>query len=428
MRIRLDYGRSGLWCDLPDERVAAVLDLAPSPPLEDPAAAIRAALARPIGTLPLQQLARDRGNAVIVVCDFTRPVPNALLLPPILEALERGGLPRERVTVLVATGTHRPTTDAERREMLGEHLAATLHIVDHKSGCLEEHVDLGTSPHGLQVLLDRTYVKADLRITVGLIEPHFMAGFSGGRKLIMPGVAALSTVQEWHSPRFLEHPRARAGVIEGNPVHEASLAAARMCPPDLVLDVTLDGERRLTGVFAGELEAAWLQGTAHARRQALAILEQPVDIAVTTCAGYPLDATFYQAVKGMVGALPVVRPGGVIIIAAECSEGVGGAHFRDTLLAWRNLDEFVVAAQRDDWLYIPDQWEVEELAKAVREHSIFCICSGIPSDLLAQLHVRPAGSVEEALGEATRMLGPRSRIAVIPRGPYVLPELRGRMP
>jgi nickel-dependent lactate racemase len=424
MKVTLDYGRTGLECDLPDANVAAVLRLNHRPPIDDLPNAIQSALCNPIGTAPLRELAAGKKRACIVVCDFTRPVPNPVLLPPILAELEAAGLPREAVTILIATGTHRPCTRAEIDEMLGEDVAHSCRVVNHVCTDADSLVDLGVSPNGVPVKLNREYVDADLRITVGLIEPHFMAGFSGGRKLVMPGIAALETVQAWHSPRFLEHPNASAGVVPQNPVHEETLAIVIATPPDMICDVTLDEEKRITGIFAGDLEEAWLAGVEAASQIAQAELAEPVDIAITTCAGYPLDATFYQAVKGMVGAMPALKPGGSIIIASECSEGVGNAHFKDALIETDDLSVYLQQIQQPDWKFVPDQWEVEELAKVTLQHKVYCIASGIPHEILSQCFVTPAATVEEAVEMALAHHGADATIAVIPRGPYVLPVIR----
>ena len=423
MRVRLEYGKNGLEAELPDDNLVGVLKLTPAPPLADPVAAARAALARPIGASPLSELARGRRNACVVVCDVTRPVPNPLLLPPLLDALAEGGLKREDVSILIATGTHRPNEGAELDAMLGPEIVRTCRIVNHVCTDRAAHRFFGVTPNGVPVHLDRTYCDADLKVTVGLIEPHFMAGYSGGRKMVMPGIAALETVQAWHSPRFLEHPRATNGVLDGNPVHAENLAIAKLVPPDLIVDVTLDEANRITGVFAGDLERAWQTGVAFVEKHVRVPVAEPVDVVVTTGAGAPLDATFYQAVKGMVGALPIVKPGGSIVIAAACSEGVGGPDFTRTLLETEDLPGLVEAMQRPGWAPIPDQWQVEELAKAVRRNDVLCVCDGIAPDTLARLFVTPAATVEDGLARALAHHGPASTLAAIPKGPYVIPYL-----
>lgn len=421
MRVRLEYGREGLEVELPEENLVSVLKLTPAPPIRNSHTAVLEALSNPIAQRPLSELASGRRNACIVVCDITRPVPNPTLLPPILDVLHDSGIPQEQITILIATGTHRPNEGAELDAILGADIASTYRIVNHVCTDAASQSYLGVSPNGVPIHLDRTYCEADLKITVGLIEPHFMAGYSGGRKLIMPGLAALETVQAWHSPRFLEHPNASNGIVQNNPVHDEALAIARHVPPDMIVDVTLDEENRITGVFAGDLEQAWLAGVAFAQEHVKAALHEPVDIVVTTCAGYPLDATFYQAVKGMVGALPAVKPGGSIVIAAECSEGIGSEAFRNQLLSTDDLPAYMEAMQQPDWAFVPDQWEVEELAKAVRENHVYCVCSGIDAETLGQCFVTPAASVEAAVATALAKHGPGATLAAIPKGPYVIP-------
>jgi nickel-dependent lactate racemase len=423
MRVRLDYGKDGLVANLPDRNVI-VLGLSPAPPLTDPNTAVCEALDQPIGTPRLAELARGRKDACIAVCDITRPVPNAVVLPPVLEALAAGGIPPARVTILIATGTHRPNEGDELGAILGrEVLDVGCRVVNHVCTDGATNRYLGTSPRGVPVALDTHYLDADLKITCGLIEPHFMAGYSGGRKMVMPGIAALETVQAWHSPRFLEHPNATNCVVAGNPVHEENTFIAKLAPPDLIVDVTLDTERRMTGVFAGEMEAAWSAGVAFVEAQVKAPVPEPVDIVVTTSGGWPLDLTYYQTVKGMVGAVPIVKPGGHIIIASRCAEGIGGPHFRQTLLETTNLHELVERMAAPYWQPVPDQWQVEELAKATRDHTVLCVTEGIPADMLRRLHVIPAPTVEEAVRAAIVVHGTDARIAVIPKGPYVIPVL-----
>jgi nickel-dependent lactate racemase len=424
MNLTLDYGRTGLSVTLPDRHVRHVLGLSPAPPLDDPAAEIARALDVPTGTEPLGALARGRSDACIVICDITRPVPNALIVAPMLARLADAGLPPTRVTILVATGTHRPSTDAEKREMLGDAiLESGVRVVDHVCTDPATNRFLGVSPNGVPVALSTYWLDADLKITVGLIEPHFMAGYSGGRKLVMPGIAALESVQRWHSPQFLEHPNARNGVLDGNPVHEENTAIAAMAPADFLCDVTIDEKRRVTGVFAGHWQTAWRVGVDFVARQVLAPIPEAVDIAVTSAGGYPLDQTFYQVVKGIVGAFPIVRPGGSVIIAAGMNEGIGGPHFRDALAFHADLQETVRQMSRPDWAFIPEQWQAEELAKATREHTVIVVSDAVSAGDLRASHVVPAASVEAAVDAEIARLGPDATIAVIPKGPYVIPAI-----
>ena len=420
MRVTMSYGRSGLDVEIPDSNLDAVLSLSSLPPIEDPAAAVARAISNPIGTAPLVELARGKERVCIVICDITRPVPNRIVLPPILAALAEAGIGRGRITIVVATGTHRPNEGEELAALVGEEIAGRYFIENHDCRDYDSHYWVGASPAGIPVWLDSTYCNADLRITVGLIEPHFMAGYSGGRKLVMPGLAAFATVQHWHCPRFLESPLATMGSVEGNPVHEEALAIARIVPPAMIVDVTLDESNRITGVFAGELEQAWRAGVEVAASAARVPIERQADIVVTTCAGHPLDATFYQAVKGMVGALPAVKAGGTVIVASECAEGLGSPQFADALLAVDDLESFMETIS-EPGVFVPEEWEIEELVKAVRHARIVCVTSGIAPETLDRCFVSAAESVEAAVSDGLVRHGADARILVIPRGPYVIP-------
>ncbi len=422
MRVHLEYGRTGLDVELPDANVVGQLQYRPAEPLSDPDAAVCASLAEPIGTRPLAELARGRRDACVVISDVTRPVHNSVLLPPILETLEASGIPRDKILILVATGMHRPNVGDELLEMVGRFVFDNYRIENHHGPMRDEHTYLGESPRGLPVWIDTRYVNADLKITTGLIEPHFMAGFSGGRKLICPGLAGLDTVQQWHGPDFLEHPNAQNGCLEGNPVHEENTAIGRMAGCDFIVNVVIDAKRRILRVVAGDMIQAHLEGVAFARGPVTASLPEPVDIVVTTSAGYPLDATFYQCVKGMVTALPVVKPGGTIILAARMSEGIGGPEFCRIFDENPTLEGFMERILSKSY-FVMDQWQLEELAKAKRHARIKVVTEGLPPETLQKLYVESAPSVESAVAEALAQYGPQATIAVIPKGPYVLAEL-----
>ncbi|HID24474.1 MAG TPA: nickel-dependent lactate racemase, partial [Planctomycetaceae bacterium] len=263
-----------------------------------------------------------------------------------------------------------------------------------------------------------------LKITLGLIEPHLMAGYSGGRKLICPGLAALETVRVWHSPRFLEHPRADCGVLEGNPVHEENTAIARMAGCDFIVNVVIDAERRITSIVAGDMEAAFQEGVAFAEKVARVDIATPCEIVVTSSAGYPLDTTFYQSIKGLAGALPIVKERGTIILAASLSEGIGSPEFQRLFQEHDSLDSFMDAIQRDDY-FVMDQWQLEELAKVRRKARVVYVSDGLPAETLSGLFVEAAPSVETAVADALAHYGAGARIAVIPKGPYVLATLSG---
>jgi nickel-dependent lactate racemase len=424
LKVTLDYGRTGLDVELPADRIVGPLEIRSVPPLNDPEGAVAEALKAPIAAAPLATVAHGKRDACILVCDITRPVPNATILRPVLKTLHAAGITRENVLLLVATGLHRPSTPAERIEMLGEEIAASYRVEDHHGTQLDEHTLLGTTPRGVPAWIDARYLRADLKITTGLIEPHLMAGYSGGRKLICPGIAALETVKRWHGPQFLEHPKADCGILDGNPVHEENTLIARMAGCDFIINVTLDAQRRVTSVVAGDMEAAFLEGVKFVESVATAPVNRPVDIVVTSSAGYPLDTTFYQAIKGLTGCLPIVKQGGTIILAASLSEGIGSPEFESLFRDNSSLELFMERILGKDY-FVLDQWQLEEFAKVRRKARVKVVSDGIPASVLSTCFVEPASSVEAAVADSLAEYGPHARVALIPKGPYVMPILAG---
>jgi len=424
MRVDLAYGRGRLAVELPEGYPVEVLEKAAVPPLADPAAALRAALEAPIGTPPLRELAAGRRDAVIVVSDRTRPVPNALLLPALLDALRRGGLPTEAVTVLVATGLHRPATPAELSEMLGPELARSLRIVQHDAREREAHADLGRTRAGIPVFIDRAYLERDLRIATGLVEPHLMAGYSGGRKAICPGLASVETIRVAHGPRMLEA-HVGAGIVQGNPLHEDLVDVARRARVDFIANVALDRKRRVAGVFCGDLEAAHAAAMAFVEAECLVSLDEPADLVLASGGGDPLDATFYQAIKGIVAAAGVVRPGGAILLCASLSEGVGSASFEKLLRQSPGPEDFE-RRLADDAFFAVDQWMVQHLCQARRRARVMLYTDGLPLASASELLVEAVPGPEEGVRRALAGARPGARIAVLPQGPYVLATVRGQ--
>jgi nickel-dependent lactate racemase len=420
MRVTLDYGKTGLDVELPDGNIVGPLSIQPMEPLADPVAAVAEKVASPTGTQPLLELARDRTSACIAICDITRPVPNQVILECLLPTLEAAGVPRQEILILIATGMHRPNEGDELVELVGAEIAANYRVENHHGTIRDEHTYLGESPRGVPVWIDSRYVEADLKITTGLIEPHLMAGFSGGRKLICPGLAALETVKVWHGPDFIEHPKADCGILDGNPVHEENTAIGQMAGCDFIVNVTLDEQRRVTGVVAGDMIGAFQEGVELIRGVVTAEVSEACDVVVTSSAGYPLDTTFYQAVKGLTGALPIVKEGGRIIIAAGLSEGVGSPEFQSLFEENSSLEVFMERILGKDY-FVMDQWQLEELAKVLRKAKVTFVSDGLTAQRLGELFVEAAESVEEAVASALEDYGPDARIAVIPKGPYVLP-------
>lgn len=424
MQFKLDYGKTGLNVDIPDANVVGPLEIRDVPPLSNPREVLREKLANPTGAKPLAELAKGRKDACIVICDITRPVPNELLLSEMLPVLEEAGIPRENILILIATGLHRPNEGDELVELVGADIAANYRVENHHGKVLDEHTFLGDSPRGVPSWIDSRYVNADLKITTGLIEPHLMAGYSGGRKLICPGIAALETVKVWHGPAFLEHPKADCGFLEGNPVHEENTAIAKMAGCDFIVNVTLDKDRQTTSIVAGDMEAAFHEGVAFIENVVKAEVPQECDVVVTSSAGYPLDTTFYQAVKGLTGVLPIVKEGGTIVIAASLTEGIGSPEFQQLFTDNASLDEFMHRILGKDY-FVMDQWQLEELAKVCRKAKVKFVTDGLPAETINGLFVESAESVESAVAEALAEYGEDARVAVVPKGPYVLPVVAG---
>jgi lactate racemase len=423
MKIRMAYGTTGLECDVPDANLTALLTMQEAAAVADPAGALTQMLRAPIGGRPLAEIARGKSTACIVVCDITRPVPNRVILPPVFAELERAGIGRDQVTILVATGLHRPSTPQELVTMLGEEIAASVRVVSHHAREIAEQRFLGTTAWGTPVYVDETYCAADVKITTGFIEPHLMAGFSGGRKLIAPGCAGEETIKALHSPRFIEHPECREGSIDANPLHAELLRIAAMAGHDLIVNVALDADRRITGIFAGDPLAAHAAGVTHVRAAVSAQVKAPVDIVITSAAGYPLDLTYYQTVKGMTAAAPVLKPGGTLIIAAECAEGLGSPEFTRMATTVQTARAFLDGLQGRP--VEVDQWQLEECAKVAAVHDVVLVSGGIAEEQLKTLFVRSQPDLQAALQDGLRRHGAAARVAVIPRGPYTLVGVAG---
>jgi nickel-dependent lactate racemase len=421
MKIHLAYGKQGLEVEVPDKNLAKVLTLGTTAPLDRPDEIIEQSLLGPIGSPSLSELAQKAETVCITVCDITRPVPNKKLVPPVLRILERSGVEGKNVTILVATGLHRSSTPAELESILGSDILSRCTVVDHHASIREEQTFLGTTQKTTPVFIDTRYVSADLKITVGFIEPHLMAGFSGGRKMIAPGCAGEDTIKVLHSPLFLDDPLCCEGSIEKNPLHHELVEISRMAGHDFMLDVSLDANRNITGVFAGEPLQAHAVGVQTVRQFVRATIPKPADIVITTSAGFPLDLTYYQAIKGMTAALPVLKKGGMLILAAECAEGLGGERFSTMATRFRTAHEF------DEWIHNHpvevDQWQLQECVKAACTADVVVVSRGISDEQKDRLFVQSAPSVEEAIGRGLQKFGPNATIAVIPKGPYTLVEV-----
>ncbi len=424
MKVEMRYGTGTLPIEIPDKNVAGVLEISESVPLSDEDGAVRAAIAEPIASSPLAVLAKGRESACIVISDVTRPVPNKVILPPLLETLEHAGISRDKITILIATGIHRPNEGEELEQMVGRYIMDSYRILNHFSQEPENHGYLGRTQKGTPVYIDKVYLESDLKITTGLIEPHLMAGYSGGRKAVCPGVASIETMKVMHGPELMEHPKSSVGILEGNPFHREATEIALMAGVDFNLNVAIDKQRRITGVFAGDVVESHRVGAQFVEKQAKVTLPAPADAVVVSSAGYPLDATFYQAIKGLLTAVEIVKQGGSILLVAACGEGIGSKPFTDLIFKTDDLTAFVQGLYNPA-NFVIDQWQLEELAKVARKADIYFYTDGIPYHQRAKLFVHPLKSAQEGIEEFLTRYGADVQIAVIPEGPYVLAQLAG---
>lgn len=424
MQVKMNYGKDGLVIDFPDSWDLSVIEKPTMPILADPAEAVLKALADPVACGPLQKEAAGQRTACVLICDITRPVPNYAILPPLVRELIQAGIEPQAITVLVATGLHRPNEGKELRELVGsDWVLETVNVLNHFARNDEDHVYLGKTSRGTTVKLDRRFVEADVKIATGLVEPHFMAGYSGGRKVVAPGIAHDETITTFHTAAFLEHPKSANCILEGNPLHEELTEIVRLLGRVLAVNAVIDDRRNLSYVNFGEIEASHLEAVAYMARYAEIPVYRKYRTVITSGGGYPLDKTYYQTVKGMVGAMALLEPGGNIVIFSECSEGMGSQEYVAAQQLLRQLGargfwESVLHKSRA----AIDEWQTEmqlkpmeigkihlfsELSEVDRSLTgIYCPSDGIsPLDFIRGI-AAPSGT----------------SIAVIPEGPYVIPR------
>ena len=417
------YGRGRIKLRLPPSAQAAVVRKASLAKLQNPARAIQDALADPVASPPLSELARGRASACILICDITRPVPNRLFLRPMIETIIAAGVPREAISVLIATGLHRPNVGDELAELIGNSwVLANARIENHDARDDALHVDLGrTKTRGVPVRLNRLFVGADLKIATGLVEPHFMAGWSGGRKVVAPGVAHHETIRTFHSARFMEDPLAVQCNLVGNPLHEEQLEIVRKLGAVYGLNTVLDEERNLVFVNFGEIVASHAAAVEFVNDATHVSVPRKFSTVVTSAAGYPLDKTYYQTIKGMVTPLDILRPGGTLIIASECSEGFGSREFREaqTRLVTLGPDRFLATLTAKTLAEV-DEWQTEMQLKSLRLGRVELYSSGLTPEEWAITGVDRVHDLEAAVA-ASMERSHDDGVAVIPEGPYVIP-------
>jgi lactate racemase len=421
--VEILYGREGLRVPLPAHAVPTTIGKRPLPLVPDAGAAVRDALAHPIGCAPLAELARGRKSACILVCDITRPVPNGLFLRQLIEAMTSAGIPREQIVVLVATGLHRPNEGDELAEVIGDRwVLDNVRVENHFARDDAAHVDLGFTPaRRTPVKIDRRFAQADLRIATGLVEPHFMAGYSGGRKVIAPGVAHADTIRTFHSARFMEDAGAVQCNLDRNPLHEEQLAIVRMLGEVYAVNTVIDEQRRLCLVNFGEIVQSHLAAVDFVADSLRVSVGRRFRTVLTSSAGHPLDKTYYQTVKGMITALDILEPGGTLVIASACSEGLGSPEYRESQrrLVEQGPDAFLASVLAKTLADV-DEWETEMQLKAMRAGRMQLYTTGLSEEDRRLTGVELVTDVGAALVAALARSGDPD-LAVIPEGPYVVP-------
>jgi nickel-dependent lactate racemase len=420
MRVHLDYGSDGLDVDVPDDRTDVVTPRH-EPALDDPRTALAAALDAPTGRPPLHETVRAGHRVAISVCDVTRAQPRALMLEALFAAMP--AVRPEHVTILVATGTHRANTAEELVQMLGAPIVDRYRVVNHDARDDRALAFAGRTATDVPVWLNRHWLDADVRITTGFVEPHFFAGFSGGPKMVAPGLAGLATTLVLHDARHIGHPNATWGITVGNPVHDDVREVARMTGVHFALDVALNRDQAITRVFAGELFAEHAAACAHVKRTAMRAVDAPFDIVLTTNSGYPLDQNLYQAVKGMSAAACIVKPGGTIICAAECRDGVPDHGPYGQLLRQRQSPSGLLEMVEAPGFAEQDGWQVQVQALILRKARVMVKAGGLSHDQLRAAHFEPVTDLGMAVRQALGDAGSEATMAVLPHGPQTIPYL-----
>jgi lactate racemase len=411
------FGKGGIEVSVPDEFDCHEIRSRKAVAVTDEAAAVNEALDHPIACEPLTDLAQGRKTAAISVCDITRPAPNRITLPPLLARLHKAGIAADSIIILIATGLHRAATREEVDIIVGPETAAKYRVVSHNARALEEHRYAGETRRGTPVYVDERFVSADLHITLGFVEQHLMLGFSGGRKLIVPGLAAQETIKVIHSPRFIREPLATEGSITGNPLHEELLECARMVRHDFIVDVALTQERKIAGVFAGDPVKAHAAGVEFVEKACLEEVDESADVVITSSAGFPLDLTFYQSAKGITAAAHIAKPGGRILIIAECAEGMGSEEYARMVKNMKGGYAEYLDQVRDLPVEV-DRWQLEKLSLAGVQNELYYYTPGVTKKELGPLGTRWFGDIDEAIAAVLRGVPRGARVALVPEGPY----------
>jgi nickel-dependent lactate racemase len=416
MNVALAYGRGRLEISVPEH--TTVITPQELPGIADERAAFEQAVRAPIGSAPLRDIAKPTDTVAIVIADITRPVPSDRLVPWILAELSH--VPREQVVIINGTGSHRANTRDELIQMLGREIVETIRIVNHNAFDDSTLTYLGRSSYGGEIWINNDYLQADVRIVTGFIEPHFFAGFSGGPKGIVPGIAGIKTIMHLHNAAMIGHPLSTWAQIEGNPIQGELREAVAMAPPHFMVNVALNSKREITALWAGHYLEAHAVGCQFVLEHATRPVEEPFDIVVTTNSGYPLDQNLYQAVKGMSAAARIVRPGGAIIAAAECSDGLPDHGNFKRLLQMRRTPQELLAMIEDPEFELYDQWQAQVQA-LIQRHADVYLYSTLDPQVVRDAMLTPTDNIEATIAELLQRYGPDARIAVLPEGPQTIP-------
>lgn len=416
MKTTLLYGEDGLTIEVPDH--AVIVEPKDIPKLENEEEVVIEALRNPIGTKPLKEMVKETDTVAIVISDITRPTPNHKLVPWLIKELSH--VPLENFVIINGTGTHRDQTREEFIQMLGEWVVDNIRIVNNQCHNKETLVKVGRSKFGCDVYLNKDYVEADFRIVTGFIEPHFFAGFSGGPKGIMPGIAGIETILTFHNARMIGDPLATWGNMENNPLQEMTREVNTLCKPHFMLNVALNKEKEITAVFAGELFEAHEVGCKYVKEHAMIKCDERFDVVITSNSGYPLDQNLYQAVKGMSAAHKIVKEGGTIICASECRDGLPNHGNYAEILKMRKTPKEILEMINDPNFEMFDQWQVQKQAVIQMWADVY-VYSSLDDDVVRDAMLKPTNNIEETLEQLKEKYGEDMTVAVLPLGPLTIP-------
>ncbi|MFC0472710.1 nickel-dependent lactate racemase [Halalkalibacter kiskunsagensis] len=420
MQTTLLYGKEGLTIHVPDD--AVIVEPKDIQGLDNEEASVQAALQNPIGTPPLREIVKETDKVAIAISDITRPTPNEKLIPWLLKELPH--VPLENFVIINGTGTHRDQTREEFVHMLGEWVVDHIRVINNNCHDKDTLVNVGQSKFGCDVYLNKDYVEADFRIVTGFIEPHFFAGFSGGPKGIMPGIAGIDTIMTFHNARMIGDPLATWGNMTNNPVQDMTREVNSLCKPDFMLNVTLNKEKEITEVFAGELYQAHDEGCAFVKEHTMIKSDHRFDVVITSNSGYPLDQNLYQAVKGMSAAHKIVKKGGTIICAAECSDGLPNHGNYAQILQMRKSPQEILDMINDPEFKMFDQWQVQKQAVIQVWADVF-VYSTLSEEVVNKALFKPTKDIEQTLEELRKKYGENMTVAVLPLGPLTIPYVEG---